>query len=114
VVRSLLAMRMEYTRRRRSAASLGQGIAFVLGFIGLFSNPLLVFTAFVCVDGRGARSKHGADESSLSGIPVSRAMVTDFRTVSARDSLAHVVELILVRLAAGLSGVEGGAASRAS
>jgi len=45
VVRSLLAMRMEYTRATQIAASLGQGIAFLLGFVGLFTNPLLKFTA---------------------------------------------------------------------
>ena len=34
-------------------------------------------------------------KSSLSGIPVSRAMLTDFSTVSPRDSLSRAVELIL-------------------
>jgi CBS domain-containing protein len=34
-------------------------------------------------------------KSSLAGIPVSRAMITEFRTLSARNTLADAVELIL-------------------
>ena len=46
VLRALLAMRLEYTRATQVAAAIGQGLAFLLGFIGLFANPLLIFTAF--------------------------------------------------------------------
>lgn len=34
-------------------------------------------------------------KNSISGIPVTRAMLTDFRTISPRDNLAQVVGLIL-------------------
>ena len=34
-------------------------------------------------------------KSSLSGIPIHRAMITDFRTLSSRNSLADAVTLIL-------------------
>lgn len=34
-------------------------------------------------------------KNSLAGIPVSRAMVTDFRTLSSGDTLSRAVELIL-------------------
>jgi len=95
VVRALLAMRFEYTRATQLAASLGQGIAFLLGFIGLFTNPLLLFTALFVWVGAAQEASMVQMKSSLSGIPVSRAMLTDFRTVTPRDSLAHVVNLIL-------------------
>ena len=95
VLRALLAMRMEYVRATHVAAVIGQGMAFVLGFIGLFGNPFLLFIAlFVWI---GASQESGAVQmkNSLGGIPVTRAMLTDFRTLSPGDSLARVVAYIL-------------------
>src|SRR5437660_7992016 len=46
ILRALLAMRMNYARATRIAATVGQGLAFVFGLWGLFGpNPMLVFIA---------------------------------------------------------------------
>jgi stage IV sporulation protein FB len=45
VLRALLASRMGYVRATEIAAFIGQGVAFALGFIGLLSNPMLIFIA---------------------------------------------------------------------
>jgi CBS domain-containing protein len=95
VLRSLLAMRMDYVRATQVAAYIGQGMAFLLGFIGLFGNPFLLFIAlFVWI---GASQEAGAVQvkNSLGGLPVTRAMMTDFRTLSPRDNLSQVVAYIL-------------------
>jgi Zn-dependent protease/predicted transcriptional regulator len=95
VLRALLAMRMDYVRATQVAAYIGQGMAFLLGFIGLFGNPFLLFIAlFVWI---GASQEAGAVQvkNSLGGIPVTRAMMTDFRTLSPGDTLARVVAYIL-------------------
>lgn len=95
VVRALLAGRMEYTRATRIAAGLGRGFAYLFGILGLFTNPFLIFVAlFVWI---GAAQEAGAAQvrSSFSGIPVQRAMITDFRTLSPDDTLARAVQLIL-------------------
>ena len=42
VLRALLASRLGYVRATEIAAMIGQGVAFVLGFLGLFGNPLLM------------------------------------------------------------------------
>jgi len=95
VLRAILAMRMDYTRATQIAATLGQGIAFLFGFIGLFTNPFLLFIAFFVWIGAAQEASITQIKSALGGIPVSRAMITDFRTLSANDSLARAIELIL-------------------
>jgi Zn-dependent protease len=47
VLRALLAMRMSYVRATYIAGRIGQGIAFVFGFVGLFYNPMLIFIALI-------------------------------------------------------------------
>lgn len=95
VVRAILAMRMEYTRATHIAATLGQGIALILGFIGLFSNPFLVFVALFVWIGAAQEASMVHMKSALSNIPVSRAMLTDFKTLSPTDSLALSVQYVL-------------------
>ncbi len=95
VLRALLAMRMEYTQATQTAASIGQGVAFLFGFIGLLYNPLLIFTALFVWIGAAQEASMVQMKAALGGIPVRRAMLTDFRTLSAGDSLQRAVELIL-------------------
>lgn len=95
VLRSLLALRMEYTRATQLAASIGQGMAFVLGFIGLFINPFLLFIAFFVYIGAGQEASMVQMKSALGGIPVERAMLTNFQTLSPQDPLARAIQLIL-------------------
>jgi Zn-dependent protease/CBS domain-containing protein len=95
VLRSLLAMRLEYTRATQIAASLGQALAIVFGFVGLFTNPFLLFIAFFVWIGAGQEASMVQMKSALGGIPVSRAMITDFRTVHPQQTLDDAVALIL-------------------
>jgi Zn-dependent protease/predicted transcriptional regulator len=95
VLRALLAMRMEYTRATSLAASLGQFLAIVFGFIGLFTNPFLLFIAFFVWIGAGQEASMVQMKAALGGIPVSRAMITDFETLSADDRLEAAVELVI-------------------
>lgn len=95
VLRALLAMRMDYVRATQVAASIGQGLAFVFGFIGLFSNPFLLFIAFFVWIGASQEASMVQVRNSVSGIPVTRAMLTDFKLLSPRDNLSQVVALIL-------------------
>ena len=95
VLRALLAMRLEYVRATQIAAMLGQGMAFLFGFIGLFTNPFLVFIALFVWIGAAQEASMVQMKSALGGIPVNRAMLTDYRTLAPNDSLSRAVDLIL-------------------
>ena len=95
VVRALLATRLEYTRATQIAATLGQGIALLLGFFGLFNNPTLVFVALFVWIGAAQEASLVQMKSALGGIPVSRAMLRSFDTLAPTDPLSRPVELLL-------------------
>ena len=95
VLRALLAMRMDYVRATQVAAHVGQAMAFVFGLLGLFSNPFLVFIALFVWIGAAQEASMVQMRTALSGIPVSRAMVTDFQTVAPEDPAQRVLQLIL-------------------
>jgi len=95
VLRSLLAMRLPYSRATNIAAAIGKAMAILFGFIGLFVNPMLLLIAlFVWI---GASQEAGAVElrSSFEGVRVREAMLTDFRTLSPRDPLTTATHLLL-------------------
>ena len=95
VLRALLATRLEYTRATQIAASIGQSMALVFGFLGFFYNPFLMFIALFVWIGAAQEASMALMKSSLAGIPVMRAMITDFQTLTPRDPLARATELIL-------------------
>ncbi len=95
VLRAVLAMNMDYVRATQIAATVGQGMAFLFGFIGLFSNPFLLFIAFFVWMGASQEASMVQMKNALGGIPVMRAMLTDYETVSPRDTLARVAQLVL-------------------
>ncbi len=95
VLRALLATRLDYVRATRIAASLGQAMALLFGFVGLFSNPLLLLIALFVWAGAGAEVQAVELRSGLGEAPVSAAMLTDFRTLAPSDPLMRAVELIM-------------------
>ena len=94
-LRALLALRRDYVSATHTAAMLGQAIALLLGLVGLFHNPVLVFIAwFVWI---GAANESGAvqTKAALSGVPVQAAMVTDFRTLRVDEPLSSAARALL-------------------
>ncbi|HET7206570.1 MAG TPA: CBS domain-containing protein, partial [Terriglobales bacterium] len=95
VLRALLAKRMEYASATRMAASIGQGLAFVFGFLGLFTNPFLVFIAFFVWIGAAQEAAMAETKSVLGSVIARDAMILEFRTLSPRDELSQAVKLVL-------------------
>jgi Zn-dependent protease/CBS domain-containing protein len=108
VLRAILARRMEYTRATQRAAHIGQGMAFLFGFLGLMGNPFLLFIAFFVWIGAAQEASMVQMKSALGGIPVRRAMLTEYRTLGRTDPLGHAVELILAGSQHDFPVVEGG------
>ena len=105
VLRALLAMRVSYARATRVAASFGQFIALLFGFVGLssllfgrlgpFSNPFLLFIGLFVWLGAAQEAGLVKVKSALNGLPVSRLMITDFRSLSPADQLGQAVDYLL-------------------
>lgn len=95
VLRSFLAMWMDYARATHIAALMGQGMAFIFGFIGFFTNPFLLFIAFFVWIGAVQEAGMVEMRSALGGIKVSQAMITEFHTLTPRDPLSKAIEFIL-------------------
>jgi Zn-dependent protease/predicted transcriptional regulator len=95
VLRALLALRMNYSKATQIAATIGQGIALIFGFAGLFTNPFLIFIALFVWIGAAQEASFTKIKSALGGIPVNQAMLTDYKTVTPGDTLKHLVDLTM-------------------
>jgi len=85
VLRALLATRLSYARATQIAASIGQGCAFIFGFIGLFGNPLLLFIALFVYMGASQEAALAQLRDISRSFPVSSAMVREFHSLPQRD-----------------------------
>lgn len=102
VLRSLLATRMDYVRATNIAAGVGQFVAFLFGiggltgFFGLTTpNPFLVFIALFVYIGAAQEAGMVQMKAALGGIPVERAMLTHYHTLSPRDPLQRAIDLTI-------------------
>ncbi len=95
VLRALLAMKVGRPRATRIAATIGQAFAFVLGFLGLFGNPLLIFIAIFIYVAAAGEAEMTAVHESARGVSVAQAMETRFAAVPANARLSDAVETLL-------------------
>ena len=94
-LRAFLATRMEYTQATQRAAAIGQGMAILFGFVGLMANPILIFIALFVWIGAGQEASATQTKYALAGIPVRRAMLTQFRALQPTNTLGDAVDLLL-------------------
>jgi len=95
VLRALLAMALPYGRATQIAATIGQGLAFVFGFLGLFTNPMLLFIAFFVFLGAQQEAAAAQIKDISSGLPVAEAMVTHLVPLPPHAVLDDAVEVLL-------------------
>src|SRR5438876_1500413 len=95
VLRALLATRLSYARATQVAANIGQGFAFVFGFIGLIWNPFLIFIALFVYIGASQEAALAQMKDVSRRFPVSSAMVREFRTLPENATLQEAVDALL-------------------
>ena len=92
VLRGILAAKMDYVRATSAAVFIGQGLAVVFIFYGLFFNWWLALIGVFLYMGAGGEKQHVLLRSLLHQVPVSEAMITDFRSVHPDEAIAGVLE----------------------
>jgi Zn-dependent protease len=97
VLRALLAMRLPYLRATKIASAVGQGAALLLGVAGLyyFNNWMLAFVALFVFLAAGEERALVQTRTSLTGLPVRAAMLTDFRHLEVGEPLRRAVEYLM-------------------
>ena len=95
VLRALLATRLPYARATQIAATIGQGCAFIFGFVGLLGNPFLLFIALFVYIGASQEAALAQMRDVSRRFPVSSAMVREFRTLTETATLQEAVDALL-------------------
>ena len=95
VLHAFLSTKLGAQKATQVAATIGQALAFVFGFIGLFGNPLLLFIAvFIYVAAAGEAQMSSVHEA-LRGLSVADAMETRFTAIPIDANLAQAVDALL-------------------
>ncbi len=97
VLRAAIATKIDHTRATVIAARIGQTFALAFGLIGLFvtSDLFLVLIAFFVWLAAASEARATQLKTALDGIPVSRVMITDVRTLSSHDPLSVAVDHVM-------------------
>ncbi|MCB1077045.1 MAG: site-2 protease family protein, partial [Verrucomicrobiae bacterium] len=95
VLRALLAMKLGNARATQIAARIGQALAFAFGFIGLFSNPMLIFIALFVYLGASSENAMAQMKEVSTGVRVADAMVTELVSLGESDTINDAVEALL-------------------
>jgi Zn-dependent protease/CBS domain-containing protein len=96
VLRALLARRQSEEQATRTAASAGRVFAILIGLYGLLSMQfMLVFIAFFVYLGATQESAVVIGRSLTEGVPVRKAMITEFRTLEHGTTVREAANMLL-------------------
>lgn len=95
VLRAALASRMSWSRATQVAATIGQGLAFVFGFLGLFYNPLLIFIGIFVYLAATAEAQNAQIRDLSDSVLVGDVMITEFARLERSASIDEAIESLL-------------------
>ena len=97
VFRSLLAMKLDYVKATRIAASVGRGLAVLMGIYGLFNGGIfLTLIAIFIYSGATQEEQMVRLRGSLRGYKVQQAYTPSAYQLSPYHNLQHVVDFMLI------------------
>ncbi|MBM9403098.1 site-2 protease family protein [Gluconacetobacter azotocaptans] len=94
-LRALLGYRLGFVQATQIAASVGQGFAFLLGFLGLIANPILLFIALFVYLGAAAEAHTVQLRQVAQGMIVGDSMMTRFETLPLDAGLDDAVRALI-------------------
>jgi stage IV sporulation protein FB len=95
VLRAILSSRLGFVRATSIAATIGQGFAFLLGFVGLFYNPILIFIAIFVYLAAASEAHLVALRAVSRGVPAMAATMTRIATVKPDAPIDEAVQVLL-------------------
>ncbi|HWB04616.1 MAG TPA: site-2 protease family protein [Verrucomicrobiales bacterium] len=97
VLRAFLAMKADYAKATRWAATVGKGMAMLFAYFAIFhsASPMLIVIAFFVWMGASDETAAAEQKSLLTGVRVRDAMLVDFKRVSPEETAGTVAQLIL-------------------
>lgn len=96
VLRAVLALNMPAPRATAIAAGIGQLIAIAIGLYAILSGQWqLMFIAFFVYVGAGQEAFAYRQASLVEGVPVKKAMITDFQTLTPGTTLKEAADALL-------------------
>jgi Zn-dependent protease/predicted transcriptional regulator len=109
VLRAILAMRMDYTRATAWAVTIGQGLAWLLGLLGILSGgwTLALIALFIYVGG-GQEGRLVQLKGVLGQIRVSQVMTQPLQVLSPQTTLGQVADIVLHSFQTDFPVAEGG------
>jgi stage IV sporulation protein FB len=95
VLRAVLAIYYPRKRATRIAARIGQGLAFVFGFLGLLGNPILIFIALFVYLAATAESQATELQSVARHVSISDAMITKFEALGPNSVIKDAADAVI-------------------
>ncbi len=95
VLRAALASWLSWSRATQIAAMIGQGLAFVFGFVGLFYNPLLIFIAIFVYLAATAEAQNAQIREISGSVMIADVMVTEFASLDRSATIDDAIETLL-------------------
>jgi len=92
VLRGILAMTMDYVRATSLAVAIGQILAMLFIFYGVFFNWWIAIIGLFLYIGAGGEKQQVILKSILHAIPASEAMTTTFKTLRPDEPIARALE----------------------
>lgn len=95
IFRALVAMKTGRVRATRIAAALGQLLAILFFFIGLFYNPFLIFIALFIFLGAFGENQYVQQSVLIKDNKVGDAMMTNFSILTPEETVENAIALLI-------------------